>query len=119
MNASKTWINLSFLIVIVAIGISGGFASTANYASEPHQSSQAFDTTQLIAYSNIKPGKPHFGSARESNQTSRLQQSTTVSASCLRVNHLSKPISVYRNRFCTIESGDRQLAQATQKQIVF
>jgi hypothetical protein len=117
MNVKNIWLKVFFLVSVLGVGISAGFANTQPF------STIGFEHNNAIAYSNIKPGTPRFIARRHAERTPQrghqVEARHDVAASCLQVRQFSKPISVYRNRFCVIDDNDSQLAQSEQPRIIF
>lgn len=115
MNRYSNLLKSFLMIIVLGVGASAGFASTANISLPGFDNSNS-----LLAYSTAKPQTFRFKSTQQPVRTERSQPAQNIVDSCFRINQLSKPISVYRNRFCgEVTPAYRNLAGHSSQRIVF
>ena len=114
MLVNNFWVKVFFLISALGIGISAGIAN----ASAPVLANT--ESSTLSTYNSTKSAAPHFKTIRLSVHSENLSTAGNITQSCFRVRQMSKPISIYRNRFCAEHSSGRQsLAQHSIKRVIF
>lgn len=93
MNTLNQWASALACITVLCFGAHSAFANPMNAAGIDKGHSYQ------LAYYNIKTGEKRYPQKTATAEPATVE-TMTRNSSCFHIQSLSKPISVYKNRFC-------------------